>query len=387
MKTLRQVRSVSITILILLFFSLAENLQAQLIVTKVENSGSIQGKKGIAYNLSRTYLRIDLWITKTQQIPGPLNEFAGDYLGMDDVISESTTEYSMEDVCLKSFTEPDPNQVYFIEKEEKSSDEIWISFSKHAPVSVMQKFDKSARPEGFLTWHEDLYTTTEPAKLFRKYTESPTREIIDTIVRRVSIDTLVIESVTYKRTITEYSDKEKAEEAVDRIRQLDQDKYKLLVGYQETAYSKDALEFMYRELEKEKLEYLKLFTGISTSETLKFTYFLIPDPEKEDQEYVISALSKDKGIISPDGKSDIELELLVDEDDTAPLDMSDGQIPGGIVYRLPHAVYAVISYKEMELLSDRLEILQFGHLLRLPPEFKRIELDPETGELRTVVME
>ena len=52
--------------------------------------------------------------------------------------------------------------------------------------------------------------------LFRKYTESPTREVIDTIIRKVSIDTLVIEEKIFKRSMVEFSDQEKAQEAADR---------------------------------------------------------------------------------------------------------------------------------------------------------------------------
>jgi hypothetical protein len=37
--------------------------------------------------------------------------------------------------------------------------------------------------------------------------------------------------------------------------------------------------------------------------------------------------------------------------------------------------------------SKRLEILQFGSIHSLPPEFKRVEFDMETGALKSVVLE
>ena len=112
---------------------------------------------------------------------------------------------------------------------------------------TLEKFDKTVSPPGFVSWNEHLFVTPDPAYLFKKYTESPTREIIDTMIRRVSIDTLVIEEKIFKRSMIEFTDQEKAQEAADKIRQIEKDKYNLLVGYQETAYSREAMEFMYEQ--------------------------------------------------------------------------------------------------------------------------------------------
>lgn len=373
----------------LIFLSAAASLEAlgQVRVSKVTSPEMLTGKKGIVYALPGTMIHVDLWVTKTQQFAGPLAEFAGDYLGIDDVITKNAVSYAIEDAALWTATEPDPGQVYIIEKEEKSQGEIWISFGKSTPVLTLETFDKTVSPKGFMNWNENLFIAPEPGQLFRKYTESQKREVIDTIIRKVSIDTLVLIEKIFKRSMIEFSDVEKAQEAAGKIKQIEQDKYNLLVGYQETAYSREALEFMYDRLEEQRLEYLKLFTGVSVTETLKFDYQVFPEAGKEEQKYGFTGFSKTSGMTDPEGQNAITLSLKSDAMNFIPEVPAENQAATGLVYRLPNSVLAVLMYQEKELVSKRIEVLQLGPLLSLPPEFKRVEFDLESGALKSVVIE
>jgi hypothetical protein len=252
---------------------------------------------------------------------------------------------------------------------------------------TLERFDKTISPQGFLSWKEDLFIAPDPGSLFNKYKESPTREIIDTVIRRVSIDTLVLEEKIFKRSMVEFTDREKAQEAADHIRQIEKDKYNLLVGYQETAYSREALEFMYNKLEEQRVEYLKLFTGVSVKETLKFNYQFFPETGKEEQEYRLAAFLKSSGMTTPDGQNDVTISLQSDAVNMLPGEPADGQSATGLVYRVPRSVQAVLSVQGKELDSKRLEILQLGSIQSLPPDFKRVEFDMETGALKSVVIE
>jgi len=387
MKNILFKRLTFIAILIILILPGPDGIIAQVRVSKITGPEMLSGKKGIIYTLPRTQIHVDLWISKTQQFPGPLAEFSGEYLGLDEVITKSAVNYAVENAAIFTSTEADPNQVYLIEKEEKSSGEIWISFGKSTPLLTLEKFDKTISPQGFLSWKEDLFIAPDPGNLFRKYKESPTREIIDTVIRRVSIDTLVLEEKIFKRSMVEFTDREKAQEAADHIRQIEKDKYNLLVGYQETAYSREALEFMYNKLEEQRVEYLKLFTGASVKETLKFKYQFFPDAGKEEQEYRLAAFLKSIGMATPDGQNDVKISLQSDAMNMLPGEPADGQPATGFVYRVPRTVTAVLSFQGKELDSKRLEILQLGAIQSLPPEFKKIEFDLETGALKSVVIE
>ena len=53
-------------------------------------------------------VHVDLLVSKTQQFPGPLAEFAADYVGIDDVITKSAVNYAIENAAIFSTTEADP---------------------------------------------------------------------------------------------------------------------------------------------------------------------------------------------------------------------------------------------------------------------------------------
>jgi hypothetical protein len=372
-----------ISLLILAF----TNATAQVRVTKVTDPEMLTNKFGIVYALPQTQIHAELWVTKTQRFAGPLAAFSREYIGVDNATTKNEVSYSIENLALWTSTAPDPGQVYLIEKQEKSSGEIWISFGKSAPVLTLEKFDKTVRPDGFTSWNKAHFFSPEPEYLFRKYTDSPVREVIDTITRKISMDTLVIEEMIFKRSMVEFSDREKAQEAAERIGQIDQDIYKLLIGYQETAYSRETMEFMYNKLEEQKLEYMKLFTGVTVAETLKFDFQILPVADKEKKEYVIAGFTKINGIISPDGKNDLTVSLRYNGSDKMPGRLDNSQSVTGIVYRIPMGVLAVLSHSGRELASRQIEVLQLGSIQALPPDFKRVEFDLETGALKAVVLE
>jgi len=106
------------------------------------------------------------------------------------------------------------------------------------------------------------------------------------------------------------------------------------------------------------------------------------------QEYRLAALSKFNGIISPDGQNDVKVTLEPDAEIAKQADPVAGQVVAtGFVYRVPMSAQVVLTIQGKEMNSKRLEILQFGSIQSLPPEFKRVEFDMETGALKSVVIE
>jgi hypothetical protein len=359
---------------------------AQVRVSRISGEDQLAGKSGVLYQLPRTVLTADVEIVKTLHFAGPLAAYASEYMGIDDAIMKDAESYVIGHAAIRAISEPDPDQVYLIEREDKSQEEIWVSFGKEPPVMILEKFPKAMGPTGFADWNEGLYMASERGGLFRKYTDSPTREVSDTIIRKVSVDTLIIEQRIVMHSREEYSDVEKAQDAADKIRQIEHDQYNLLIGYPETAYSKDALEFMLNRLEKQRLEYLQLFTGVTIKESQLVSFPVIPDAEKDKQEYELTGFSKTTGLTDAEGQNRIMLRLIIDEDAAKPgiVDQNPGS---GLVYRVPGFCRAELSYQDKPLAGGRYEVLQFGSRMSLPPAFRRIELDLHSGTLRNVVME
>jgi len=359
---------------------------AQVKVSRISGEDQLADKSGIVYQLPRTVLIADVEMVKTRQFAGPLAAYASEYMGIDDAIMKDAESFAIGHAAITAISEPDPDQVYLIEREDKSQEEIWVSFGKEPSIMIMEKFPKAMGPKGFAAWNEGLYKATERGGLFRKYTDSPTREVSDTIIRKVSVDTLVIEERIVMHSREEFSDVEKARDAADKIRQIEHDQYNLLIGYPETAYSKEALEFMLNRLENQRLEYLQLFTGVTIKESHLVSFPVIPDAEKEGQEYELAGFSKTTGITGIEGQNRIMLRLTLEENMIKTGNTGINPV-SGVVYRVPGYCRAELSYQDKELAAGRFEVLQFGSRMSLPATFKRIELDLHSGTLRNVVME
>jgi hypothetical protein len=386
MKRLFTSRSIYLLLAALLAGASA-SVSGQVRVTRFNDPSQIAGRKGIVYSLPRTALDVEMTVTKTQIYPGPLAEYAREFLGTGEVVTKPTTEYNLAGAELKSCNEPDPDQTYIIEKEEKSQGEIWVSFSQDGKMIGIDNFPKESSPKGFAQWDNAVFGLQDEAGLYPRYSASAIREKVDTIIRRVSIDTLMIEEKILKRSMVEYPDRDKAEEAADRIRRIDSDIYNLLIGYQETPYPKESLEFMYSKLQEERREYVSLFTGLTVKENLVFQFRVVPDPSRESQRYDLGGFSPVSGLVEAAG--DNSISLVIDRDGV-PAGTASGPSapnPSGIVYRTPVVLPVGIEYQGKEITSGYFEILQFGALQSLPPEFKKVELDLERGLVRSVVME
>jgi hypothetical protein len=106
------------------------------------------------------------------------------------------------------------------------------------------------------------------------------------------------------------------------------------------------------------------------------------------QEYRLAALSKLTGMIAPDGQNDVKVAFQTDAQIIKPPEAVAGLAAyTGFVYRVPVTARAVLTIQGKEMDSKRFEILQFGPILSLPPEFKRVEFDMGTGALKSVVVE
>ena len=68
--------------------------------------------EGITYSLPRTGIRIYVKAVKEEFQPGPYAAYAEQLLGIQDVRTKPSVKWSIEDVKMETFSEPDPEEVH-----------------------------------------------------------------------------------------------------------------------------------------------------------------------------------------------------------------------------------------------------------------------------------
>ena len=78
--------------------------------------GEVKVTEGsIVYALPLTVFEFDITARKTIEVPGPYARFAGEMLGLNDVITEENEIWSLVDVTVNCIEELDPSQFYVIQ--------------------------------------------------------------------------------------------------------------------------------------------------------------------------------------------------------------------------------------------------------------------------------
>src|SRR5450759_3071428 len=68
----------------------------------------------IVYGLPRTVFNVVVNMERTIEKPGPYAQYAGDLLGLTDVIQNETESWTIKNITVKTHNELDPSEMYVI---------------------------------------------------------------------------------------------------------------------------------------------------------------------------------------------------------------------------------------------------------------------------------
>ena len=102
-----------------------------------------------------------------------------------------------------------------------------------------------------------------------------------------------------QQVIVEKTTEVKAKEVADKIFEIRENKYKILVGDTDATYSGEAMKATIDALNKLEQDYLTLFTGYSEFGSQTASFEVIPT-SKKNQTYVAFRLSDEDGLVRPD---------------------------------------------------------------------------------------
>ena len=365
-------------------------IKAQINVFKVGSSAIPAQSDGLFYALPQTVIQVDIIVNKTQKVKGPYAEYADQMLGLSKVTTVNSTEYELQDIRLTSYNEPDPSEYYFIQMPEKQKDrkaiELFLSDEGIiSGASTQSQTNAKARQRSI-----DLSTSRIDIP---EFTNPSVFERMDTVIKRISLDSTIIEQKFFRKTSAAKSVEQKAREASEFILKLDESMYNLINGYQEVNYEKGTMEFMYNQMNSMKKDYLELFKGVTSTSKESFTFYYIVD--KNTPIETICRFSISKGILPKSSASGDFVQIQTSslnktsalKTETEKLNAGQ-QSTHGLYYRIPDKANVAVKVGGQVKLETQFVISQLGVVTFLPAtSLRNISIDNNTGTLRRVVLE
>ena len=365
-------------------------LSGQLDVRKAGREDIEASQEGFFYSIPRTGIRIDIQVKKTQRIKGPYAEFSEKYLGVSQVIMLNSTEYDIESILLSTFNEPDPSEYYFVRNAGKPKHrqplELYLS-DRGALIGLSEL----VKPGNDQPLDKEVSST-----LFRipEVANPSMVERIDTVLRRISVDTSMIEQKVFKKVSAAKTPEQKAKEAADFILKLDESMFNLINGYQEVSYEKGTMEYMYSQMEKLRNDYMQLFKGVTGASTETYSFTYMPQKGEDNQVVTLCRFSTGKGISDKSSSTGDLVQLIVKnlnhlaqlkpliEDRNA-----NNENIKGLFYCIPEDAQVSVKVGGQVKIESQYTINQLGLVTYLPSSsLSEIELYHNTGGLKHVIL-
>jgi len=387
--------SLLVLFLVVVFVFPVSNAFSQNRVIHISSDKDTVKRNGLLYALPLTIIKVDITVKKIETIKGPYAVYANKFLGLKNVIYSNHTKYKINKVNISTYSQPDPDHFYLVEhsKSKKSKNRMNLTLNLtesglihnvNADIPVMEE------EESFETVGNGV---DEFPDIFKYYADDNLFEQIDTVIETYDMDTITIEKQVLKKTLVEKSLEQRAREAAEYIIKLKQNRFNLLSGYQEVPYGEGAVEYMNEHLENLENEYLKLFTGLTFTKELHYSFTYIPELSGEIKSEMIFRFSDRYGILDK-SKTLGENVLITIERAGYTREMSSyvnkrigNRKSAGIVYRIPEYAKVSINYGGNILTCKRIPISQFGVVTSLPIGKSKVIFYPETGAIKSVSIE
>jgi len=321
-------------------------------------------------------VRIDIVYEKIQQLKGPLSSYTNEYLGILDFITTDKIEYKPIEVVVSSFQESDPNQLYFVqfpaERPKDAKGSSFILSDIGGLLAYNTELQKESKADVISS--DQTFIFREGDNAFPYMSQYNKRKKVDTIVRTINIDTVVIKRFLFNTSWVDKSASDKAKDAAMQIEKIRESRYNLISGYQEVNYGSSIL-YMDQQLRKMENDYLELFIGRNLKTIEKRTIYFIPGNSNKNSEI----------LKFNDGKSVV---IRIDTKDiSGNITEVSGSINNSVFYRIPTPVDITVSSGNINYFNGRFVVNQFGVVSSVPLTNTKLQFNKETGNLINVVKE
>ena len=366
----------------LLFFVQVEaQSQYQFQVTKATGrQEAVSPAGGMYYALPKTIFKVSVVMEQVNEIPGPFAAYAVKYLGTNNYIKTKRTYFRLLSVRVQPVTVADPSQVYYVRfPENRSSKEIRNFALQLDDQGVLTGFgfapksDKKGEvpPSVSPQSSSQMYVFADHRKGFDMQAGYMRAQKVDTIVRKITIDTVTIKRFLYKTGWVNLTEEERANDAAKQIKNIRTSRFNLLTGYQEVNYGM-GIRYMDVELQKMEHEYLVLFLGREYRQMVVRTFVF--DPEKQ----VLSR--KLMQFADKDGNTHaLDISARIANAMTKVAGKKSAG-PDALFYRIPVKAVISVGSESHPFYSDTFEVPQLGVVSTVPVrENTHLRVSPETG--------
>jgi hypothetical protein len=359
---------------------------AQFSSVKVNSLTENLGDNGVFYSLPRTVFQVDVVVSKIDDVPGPYASLAPQVLGLTDYISRAETQYAIKGIYVQSIAEADPNTVFFLnfgERSAKSDRTFLVQLQANGVLKGMNEttFINEENKKAKLELREDYFSRD-----FNYFADLNQSTRIDTVIRRISVDTTTIEDIVYNQTVVEKTKLQRAQDAANTYMDIHKNRLELLSGFQEVNYPAQTIELMNSELRKMETDYLALFKGKRFLSEEKYSFFIVPDGDKSRQTYPVFKFSKERGVGDLTATAGVRVNLLVQTNGVT--DVLSNQIVAdqvsGVFYRVPEFARVWVDYNDKEYAKNTFLIPQLGVLQSVNTAKTVFVVDPNSGMLKAI---
>ncbi|HQG62400.1 MAG TPA: DUF4831 family protein [Bacteroidales bacterium] len=370
----RNIRKISIVILML--FTVITNSCSlfrkqktpDLVITPLSDT-IIMRSGSLIYALPMTVFTVSVQMERTIELPGPYAKYAGELLGLTDVIMQEDEHWEIKDITVSSHEEVDPSEFYVIESStlqqtnalalKKSGLIMDLNPGLNVPV-VAGSAGKEFNINDFRSF--DLGAD----EYFRVNT--------DTAYKRARVDGQFIRIPYVVEKNTRLTSGELAQRAAKRLMELREGKLMVLTG-EANVYPQDASSI--NELNRLEKEYTELFTGKIITQTRSFNYQVIPTPEMSGRQVRLFNFSEVTGPESESTSNGIPVVMEMNPEkktkDVTIISSQKGDtgkvLPDKLYYRIPDVADLRIKIGDDVLYNSRRLVYQFGQIVQLPSNY------------------
>jgi hypothetical protein len=322
----------------------------------------------IVYGLPRTVFNVTVNMERTIEKPGPYAIYAGDLLGLTNVIQNETESWSINNITVKTRDELDPSEMYVISSTTLFQTNV-LSLKKEGLILDLNPeiFYSTEKQGGTKESLNDSYST------FDLGSDEYFQMQRDTAYRRINVDSSFIRVPYIVEKKKKLTIEQLAEKAAKRLMDLRDGKHLILTGEATVFPQSDAA---INEINRMEKAYTELFAGKIQKDMFTFTYQIIPEKSMAGKPTALFQFSDLTGPVTDmKGGKPVTIEFLPEKKAkgltliNTTQEKPEAKKFDKLFYRVPEVVGVKISLGSDKLFDSRKLIYQFGEVIQLPANY------------------